>query len=276
MKSSLFKYNDYKSYINDRIQAELPKRGFKMRIAEHVQCHSSHLSHVLNGDSDFTLGQASRLNKFFNHGPLEARYFVLLVDHARAGTEDLKEIFKTQIDEIQKSHFVLKRQLEDTEEVPVVDQHVYYSAWFYSAIHVALSIPGIHDPSKIAQMFGLPRSIVVEVIQFLEKAGLIESHRGAYRLTKKRLYLGKDAVFIRQHHINWRSQALQAVEKNLPGDFHFSSVIAISEEDFQKIREILIRALDNTAKVIGPSKEEQVYALTLDLFRLGDDDLLNK
>ena len=268
MKSSIFEYNNYKSYVNERIEAEEQSRGLKLRIAEHIQCQQSYLSQVLNGNPDFTLEQASRLNAFFHHTPLESRYFVLLVEFARAGTEDLKDIFRLQIKEIQKSRFDLKKRLAHTDEVPESAQLKYYSAWFYSAIHVALAVPELMAPQKIAERFHLPVTLVAEVIEFLIETGLVENHRGVYKLTKKSILLGRSSDLIRMHHINWRSQSLQAVERYLPEDMHYSNVIAISEADYEAMKEILTKAIENARKLIGPSKEEHVYALTMDFFRL--------
>lgn len=268
MKSSIFEYNSYKSYVKERIESEEPARGLKMRIAEHILCQPSYLSQVLNGHPDFTLEQASRLSTFLQHTPLESRYFILLVELARAGTEDLKDIFRQQINEIQKTRFDLKQRLSDTEEIPESAQLKYYSAWFYSAIHVALAVPELQTPQKIAEKFHLPVPLVAEVIDFLLEIGLVQNHRGGYKFTKKSIFLGRSSDFIRLHHINWRSQSLQAVEKNLPENLHYSNVIAISEADFETIKEILAKAIENARKLIGPSKEENVYAMTVDLFRL--------
>lgn len=267
-KSFLFEYQDYKEYIKDRIEAETQNRGLKLRMAEHVRCQPSYLSQVLHAKSDFTLEQASRLNTFLHHSPQEARFFILLVEWARAGTEDLKDIFLSQIKETQKARFNLKKRLPQTEDIPESAQHKYYSVWFYSAIHVALSVPGLQSPKKLAQAFHLPLSLTTEAIHFLEEIGLVESYRGGFRVTKKKIHLGSESDFIRRHHINWRSQALQSVERGLPEDLHYSSVLAIAEADSQKIKDILIQAIENTRKVVAPSKEEKVYAISLDFFRL--------
>ncbi len=269
MKLDIFTYSDYKKYLREKINKDaLTVKGLRGQLAKYLRCQPSYLSQVLNGKPNFTLEQAVLLNQFFHHDKLESKYFILLLEHHRAGTKDLREFFSEEISEVQKSRNSLKKRLKDTEEVSLENQHKYYSAWFYSAIHVILSIKEFQDPQKIAQHFNLPLELVIEVINFLESSGLIINRNGSFELTKKRLHLEQESVFIQRHHINWRSQALQSAEKNLREDLHFSSVIAIAKKDFPAIKEIFVQAIEEARKVIRPSKEERVYAITMDFFGL--------
>lgn len=269
MKFNLFNYTDYKKYLSERITHEASEdRTYRGRLSEHIQCQQSYLSQVLNGKPDFTLEQALRLNHFFHHDKTEAKFFILLVEKSRAGTKDLRHFFDEQIEEVKKARFHLKSRLKETEEINPEDQNKYYSAWFYSAIYVILSIPKYQSVSAIAQRFNLPEEMVANVINFLDECGLIENVKGEYRVTKKRLHLDRNSTFIQRHHINWRSQALQSAEKNLPGDMHFSTVVALSVADYEKIKEIFVQAIANAREVIKPSPEEEIMAITLDIFKL--------
>lgn len=269
MKINLFDFEDYKRYLGVRITQEASEnRSYRSRLSEHVQCQQSYLSQVLNGRPDFTLEQAHRLNHFLHHDKTEAKYFILLVEKSRAGTKDLKQFFDEQIEEVKKARFHLKSRLKETEEINPEDQHKYYSAWFYSAIYVILSIPKFQSIPAIAQRFHLPEELVASAVNFLDECGLIENVKGEYRVTKKRIHLDRNSTFIQRHHINWRSQSLQSVEKNLPGDLHFSTVVALSASDYEKIKEIFVQAIANAREVIKPSPEEEIMAITLDVFKL--------
>jgi len=233
-----------------------------------MMCQPSYLSQVLHGQPHLTLEQAHRLTEFFELSSLEAKYFILMVEFGRAGTQELGNFFRDQLNEIRETRFNFKKRLTRTDDIPLEARHRYYSTWFYSAIHVALSIRELQDPSKLATMFHLPLSLVREVIEFLLETGLVEKSRGQYHLTNRRFHLERESEFIQRHHINWRSQALQAAERNLRGNLHYSNVIAVSEKDSEKIKEILVKSIQDTRKLIGPSKEEKVYAITLDFFQL--------
>jgi uncharacterized protein (TIGR02147 family) len=269
MAFNLMDYSDYKQYLNVRItdQAKI-QRGYRARLCEQVQCQLSYLSQVLNGKPDFTLEQAHRLNQFLIHDKVESRFFILLVERSRAGTKELKQFFSEQIEESKKQRFDLKKRLKEKDEVAEEDQNKYYSAWFYSAIHVILTIPRYQSPSTIATRLNLPEELVVRTINFLEECGLIENVKGRYQMTQKRIHLNRDSTFIQRHHINWRSQALQSSEKNLEDDMHFSTVATLSLEDYEKVKEIFVKAIASAREMIAPSKEEEVIALTVDIFKL--------
>ncbi|OQW50998.1 MAG: hypothetical protein A4S09_10710 [Proteobacteria bacterium SG_bin7] len=269
MKIDIYKYTNYKDFLRDKIASEAPSiKGLRFKIAEFVQCQPSYLSQVINGKPNFTLEQTHLANQFFHHDKDQSKYFILLVEMARAGTRDLREFFSEEIKAMQHARFSLKKRIATLEEIPEGDQHKYYSAWFYSAIHVILSIKEFQSSAKIAQHFNLPLELVIDAINFLESIGLIENKNGVLELTKRQIYLQEKSIFIQRHHINWRSQALQSVEKNLKENFHFSNVLAISKADFLKIRDILTTALEEANKIIGPSKEEAIYAMNLDFFSL--------
>lgn len=269
MNFDLFKYNDYKLYLSEKITFEASiDRSYRTRLSEHIQCQPSYLSQVLNGKPEFTLEQAHRLNHFLLHDKVEARLFILLVEKSRSGTKELKQFFTEQIIDAKKARFDLKKRLKQTDEIAQEDQHKYYSAWFYSAIYVILSVPRFQSVTLIAARFNLPEELVVEVISFLEGCGLIERKNGIYLLTKKRIHLDRNSAFIQRHHINWRSQALQSAEKNMPSDLHFSTVVTLSVADYEKIKEVFVKAVASAREIIHPSLEEEIVAITLDVFKL--------
>lgn len=269
MKIDLFNYKKYKKYLTDKIESESKaSKGIRLKLANHIGCQPSYLSQVMNGNPHFTLEQAQLINSFFHHNKVEAKYFLLLIQHERAGTKELKKFFEEQIEEELNSKFDLKKRLPNTEDIPDVAKHRYYSAWYYSAIHMMLSMPECQEVSFISERLHLPPQLVKEVIQFLEDTGLIRLEKNIYELTKKRIHLERDSLFIHHHHINWRSQALQSVEKNLLTDMHYSNTFTLAKKDFPKIKEIFLKAIEDARAIIRPSKDEDVYAITLDVFNV--------
>lgn len=266
---SIFNFKDYKHYLKSKL-LELSKteRGWKQKTADHIGCQPSYLSQILNGKPDLTLDQAHLLNRLFLHDKIESRYFVLLVEHGRATTREFKEFLQEQMQELQQARFDLKKRLKETDQVSSEDMNKYYSTWFYSAIHIALAVPELQDIRAIAHKFHLPEQTVAQVIGFLEQSGLIEKEKGRYVFTKMRLHLDRNSDFIQRHHINWRSQSLQSVEKNMAEDLHFSTVFAISKKDFDQVKEVFIQSIESARKIIRPSDSEEVCALTLDFFKV--------
>lgn len=266
---NIFNYKDYKKYLSLKLETLGKKeRGLKQKASDFIGCQPSYLSQILNGKPDLTLDQTHKLNQFFLHDKVESRYFIILVEMGRASSKDLRDFFMEQILELQQSRFDLKKRLKETDQISNEAMNKYYSTWFYTAIHIALAIPELQDTRSIALKFNLPEEIVASVIQFLEECGLIEKDKNKYIFTKMRIHLDRNSDFIQRHHINWRSQSLQSVEKNLNDDLHFSSVFAITKSDFNDIKEIFLRSIESARAIIRPSKSEEICAITFDLFKL--------
>jgi hypothetical protein len=71
------------------------------------------------------------------------------------------------------------------------------------------------------------------------------------------------------HHSNWRLLAMQALENEQSDELHYSSVITMRREDIPKIREAMVRAIEEVrGKVRSSTDEDSVLCYTLDLFEL--------
>jgi uncharacterized protein (TIGR02147 family) len=237
-------------------------------VAKHIGCQASYLSQILSGKPDLMLEQAHKLNGLFLHDKTESKFFMILVEMGRANSPELKQYYKDQLAELQTNRYDLKKRLKNTDQISHEDMDKYYSSWLYTAIHIALALPGLQEPSQIAKRFNLPESMVCDIIEFLQSAGLIEKVKGQFEFTKMRIHLDRKSSFIQRHHINWRSQSLQSVEKNLKDDMHFSTVFAVEVSDFNKIKEIMTKTIANATEIIEPSKSEEIYAMTVDLFKV--------
>ena len=268
MSVNILDFEEYKPYLAEKLTKEAENdRSYRSKLTEYVRCQSSYISQVLNGKPDFTLEQALRVSEFLKHDEVEAHYFILLVEKSRAGTVELSEFFNKRIKDIKKKQFDLKKRLSTTGKVREEDQHKYYSSWIYSAIYVMISIPA-QNAETISKRLLLPQDMVQDALTFLVESGLIEKDEDTYKQTKKLLHLDRNSPFIHMHHINWRSQALQSVEKNFPTDLHYSTVVTLSKEDVEKVKEVYTQAINNARNIMIPSKEEEIIAITLDVFKL--------
>ena len=269
MSFSVFEFIEYKPYLKQKLDAlNRLEWGYKQKTAAYLGCQASYLSQILTGKPDLTIEQAHKLNARFLHDKTESRYFILLVEKGRAVSKELKLFFHEQIIELQESRFDLKKRLKETDQVSKENLDQYYSSWLYGAVHMALALPHLKSPKAMAARFNIPETLAAEIIKFLESAGLVEFKNDRYEFTKMRIHLDRDSHFIQRHHINWRSQALQSVEKNFKDDLHFSNAFAISKEDFIKIKEIFVQSIASAREIIKPSPPEEVYSITLDVFKV--------
>lgn len=269
MEKSIYEYRDYKSYLIDRIQNSPAKgRGVKLRMAEYLNCQNTFVSQVINGNSNFSLEQSVKLNGFLEHNKEEGKYFIILIHHARAASEDLKKFYQNELDEMVLAQNDLKKRTNFKNTLKEKDHDIYYSAWFYSAIHILVTIKEFQTAHAIAKRLQLPRDKTNEVLTFLLDKGLIEKNGNIYQNGLTRIHLPKDSVHISRHHANWRMKALTSIDLKDPGSLHFSNVVSIAEKDVIRIRELLIQSIAEAREIVKPSPEEKLYSLCMDFFEV--------
>jgi len=264
MSSQIYECSNYKKYLN----ANLDKRGDKSRFAEALGCNTAYVSLVITGNAHLSLEQAELASRFFGLSNNEELYFIFLVQHARSGTEALKRIIATQLQNLRDESLNLKNRLEYSLELDETAQSIYYGAWYYSAIHVLTSIPSFRTPESISKYLGLPLKTVNQALEFLVRTGLVEMKKesGKYHVGNKSLHINADSPHISRHHSNWRLQSIKSLDSLSSEDLHYSSVISMSEEDQPQVRAILTEAIEKIRNVVRKSGEEKAYCYTLDFF----------
>jgi uncharacterized protein (TIGR02147 family) len=266
--SSIYGFNDYKLYLTDVLPVSGPHRGNRSKLAQALSCQTGFISHVINGTAHFSLEHAMKISRFLGHSENEAHYLILLLQHARSGTPSLKQYFQKQIHEIQNERRKIKVRLKTTEGLSREAQETYYSSWYYSAIHVMLSIPRFQDKTELSRHLNLPQSAVSECLDFLSSVGLARENRGKWAIGDNRIHLAEGHPLISRHHTHWRLQSLASLDRKKPENLHFSGVYSFSEKDIDKIRNIFLLAIEQSEAVIRPSQEECAFGVSLDFFRI--------
>lgn len=266
----LFNFDDYKAYLNAYIASQ-PNRGygFKSRLAEAAGCKTAYVAQVLGGAAHFSLEQAEGVNALLEHSEDESDFLLLLVQSARAGTENLRRRLRQQIKTARERQTNLKQRFRVRNELSESELTEFFSRWFISAVHIAATIPRLKTREAIREALGLDASLVKEALEFLVGKGLIEEKDGLLRPGSTRIFVGKDSPILKMHHANWRQKAVQALDRAaVDENVHFTAVYSLSAADAARIRERLIREIEAVRKVIAPSPEEELHAFTVDFFRL--------
>ncbi|MBI4042503.1 MAG: DUF4423 domain-containing protein, partial [Deltaproteobacteria bacterium] len=195
-------------------------------------------------------------------------FFLLLVQHTRAGTKTLQAYFLRQIEKIRRDRLVLKNRLDVEEHLSERNQTIYYSAWYYSAIHVMLSVPQFQTKEAISDYIGMPLGLVSSVLDFLVSGGLAKYDGNKFQIRTKRIHLGSDSSLISKHHMNWRLRAMHALDQQINEDLHYSFVVSLSRKDVEKMKALLIEQIQTVKEQIRISPEEEIYSFCLDFFRV--------
>jgi uncharacterized protein (TIGR02147 family) len=266
---SVYEYSNYKKYLNEYIRSQ-PKngRGIKRKWAEIAGCQVAYVSHVLVGEYNFSSEQAEAISKSLGLSLDEQEFVILLLQLERAGTQSLKDFYSKIIIEKREKHSTLRARMSIKENLTLEDQAIYYSKWYYSAIHMILTIAEYRTPESISEYFDLPLSLVRDVLRFLLEKNFVGFQKKNYNVTGPFLHIGKDSPLINQHHYNWRTQALKSLAVEKESDLHFASCFSISKEDMAKLKSMITRHIQESAEMIKPSKEEKLMALCIDLFEV--------
>ena len=264
MSHSIFDFENYKKYVLKTL--ELRNLG-KSTLARACQCQPAYVSQVLGGEADFSLEQADRLNTFFQHSREESKFFILLLQQNKAGTKSLRSHFDEEIAEFRKRRLNLKERLNVRATLTEENQARYYNSWLFGAIHVLVTIPGYTTKESIAKKLKVEQKVVNEAVEFLSSCAIIEETETGYRMGKARLHLGSDSPWIARHHVNWRLKAIEDLEyRYSPDQLHYSSIVTLSETDFSRINEILIRSIGQSKEIIRNSPAERLVCFNIDWF----------
>lgn len=244
------------------------RRGIKSKMAKTLRCQPTYISQILYGSANLSLEQAETLNGFLEHAKDESDFFLLLVQHDRAGSKRLKAYFEEKIEECLKSRLKLTTRLGGTNELTELEKSKYYSSWRYAALHIGVTVPALQTREALSHFFRLPLPVVTETLTFLVSCGLIEEREGRFKAVIEFVRLGNESHNIIKHHTNWRTQAIDSLDREEISDLHYSGVLSVSEKDAIVLKNKFLEFIAENASLVQKSNSETVYAMCLDLFQL--------
>lgn len=268
MNKNVFDFSHYKDYIRARTGTKGLKTGVKSALAKALNVQPTYVSQVLHGSAEFNLEQAEKLNSFLGHTKEESDFLYLLILRDRAGSRGLKAHFSEQIQEILRKRMVLTERLGERKSLADEQQSIYYSSWIYAAVHMAVTIPALQKRADLAEHLRVPVWRVSEVLEFLMSAGLVAQEGEKFRTSALQLRLGNQSHNIVKHHTNWRSQAIESLEREQETDLHYSAVVSLSATDVTRLKNQLLESIREAQKVVQASREEELIVFNVDLFSL--------
>lgn len=267
---SIYSFISYKIYLKAVEAARITvQRGFRTRMSEAIGCQNAFISQVLNGDAHLSLEQAIECARFLELDSNEEKFFLLLVQLARAGSKSLKEHFEAEVIRLREESLNIEKKVSVNLSLSEAAKTQYYSKWYYAAIHVLVSIDGFQTIDKISQALKLSRARVQNALLFLLESNLVEENNGIFKQGNAQLHLSKNAPQVFSHHQNWRLRAIEHLHsESYEQDVHYSTVSSLSHSDAAELRRRLLQTIEDYVQIVRPSKEETAYAFTLDFFKL--------
>ncbi len=263
----VFEFRDYKQFLNAWIQNH-PKggRGQLTKLAVHLRVSTTLISQVLKSDKHFSLETAAEITEYIGLNDNESEYFLLLIEHQKAGGFKLKKILEKKLEREQQQGSQLQNRLQKDRQLTDEEKMQFYSSWMYSAVRILSALPEMTDAQSISERLQLPITIVNNIVNFLLEKNLciIKNNKltyGAYRT-----HVGKDSPFVVKHHQNWRIKGFQSMELRRDEDLFFTQPMALSLEAAEKIRLMLPGIIEQIHAISGPSESEVVRCFNIDWF----------
>lgn len=260
---------DYRDFIELKIKAHpLKGKGVKTKWAQHLGVNSSFISQVLKGQKELSPEQGVQTAEFFSLGEHEKEYLTYLVLWDRATNPDYKSILEKQLFKIEEQYKKLDWRTQPEVKMPLEQQAIFYSDWVYSAIRQSVAIPNINTPQALAEKLQLPLVKINDVLVFLLQTGLVEERNGKLFIGPARTHIDSTSPWIKNHHSNWRIQAIEHVMSSNPNKLHFSAPLTISKKDIPTVREFCTELIEKTSNVVKESKSEVFYCMNIDWFEV--------
>ena len=255
---SIFDHSNYKEFTNAWI-ASHPSggRGMFRKIAVHLNVHSTLISHIFKGSKELSLEQGINLCSFLELTRPETDYFLLLLNHARSGSQQLKNYYRQLIEAKQEEAQDLKNRIKKSADFTPEARGHFYSNWYYSAVRMCTDIPNLNTPEKIAEYLGLPFALVLKTLNFLVEHGLCVKKNGKYHIGPAMTHVESNSPFVLSHHKNWRLKAIDRHPQLSPSEISFTFPVTVSASDAKAIR----------AKIIK-SPSEEVRCLNIDWLKI--------
>lgn len=261
---SVYEFKEYREFM--RAYFDLNGRGELGRVAKALNISSSLISLILKGDKNLTPEQASDFVDYLILPELEAEYFSLLVDFDRAGSFKLKQKIEKKLLFLKEQSEKISSRVNKKHELSKEGRNIFYSSWLYSGIRNFSSVGEAKTIKEIADYFHIPISRVNSIVQFLLEQGLIKISKNGYTYNAKITHVDFESSLVNQHHRNWRIKSLNQMEYKRNSDLFFTAPMSLSHLDSEKIRKILLKAIDEIVGLLGPSKSEKVMCLNMDWF----------
>lgn len=265
---TVFDFKDYREFLKERLPVGGPHRGARNRLAEALNCQKGFVSQVLSGRSHFSLEHGMQISRFLELDAGEEEYFLLLLHYARAGSKDLEKFYDRKLNEIHERRKEIKARIRARSDLSEAEQMTYYSSWHYVAVHMCLFLPETTNRNSIAEYLGLPAKTITQVLDFLINVGLAKEEQGEVTAGPARIHLEKGSPFISKHHTNWRMRAIESLDSPREEDLHYSLVMSVDSKAIEKIREILLKTIQDIEPTLKAAADEKIATLNIDLFDL--------
>lgn len=266
-KSTVFDFEDYRDFVLSKLDEQIT-RGSRSRFAQSIRIHPTTLSQVLSKSRHLSYDQAFEAAQYFALSLEETEFFLLQLQFHQAATVDYKLFIKNQMQKIEKNIGQISRRVPKDTDLSNDDKMTYYSSWKYSAIRNLCSLTQISDEADIGRYLRITDLEVRQCVGFLTKIGLLKRTKTGLTPVNKHLHEDRNSTFANQHHRNWRLRLLNSIDSADTKDIIYTAPVTLSKKSAEKIREILLKQISESLRVIDQSPSEELWVLSIDWVKI--------
>jgi uncharacterized protein (TIGR02147 family) len=263
---SVFEFDSYKKILADSLTG-VGRRGQLSRAAEALKCQVSFVSRVIKTEANLTTDQGFMLAMYLRLNPGEREYFQTLIEWERAGEPLYRAHLQKRLETLKRGQESLQKRTRKKDFPFAEQQAVYFSSWYWAALHFLVAIPEMQTVKSLAARLGLNESMVLDGLRRLKSYGLVsETANGHWEYASGQFHLPKDSPFVIQHHQNWRNRAVLDSQNPLNDSLHYTTVLTLSKSDAAQIKTLLLDFISATVQISAPSEPEDAMVLNCDFF----------
>lgn len=266
---SIIQFNNEIKYLKERIKYEGNSWGLLGRWADIAGCHRPQFSNILAEKASLTMDQAFNLASALNFSEIEKEYFLLLVELRRTALSDYKKHLNQKMSKIREDQERLELRLQRSETILASAPATYYSSWFWSAIHIACSIPSVQTSTALSKHLGIPKDFTLQILKQLEIWGLIKA-TGAdhWCWASGEIHLPKESPLSVLHQNNWRQKAVENAQFSRPQSVHFTGLYSMNLASYEELKELLLHYIEQYNKKAMAAEETILVCFNTDLFQI--------
>ena len=265
-KTSIFQFKFYKSWLQN-VFNQSENRGLMSRICRLVDCQCSYMSRVLNTKLQLTPDYAYKVSEALQLSTIEQEYFLLLVDIDRCTELQYINFLTKKMKKIIAGQTEIRDKIQRPIPQNSVDESLYFSMWYWSAIHLWCATPGHHTAHSMAKKFSLSDVIVEKCLEALVEFGFLKKTGAHCIYNSGGMHLDRRSPFAAFNHSNWRQKAVQdAQQYQIESSLHFTNLQTMTRADYQRIRGLLLEVIEKTERIARPSAPEELVMVCLDAF----------
>ena len=267
---NILEYEEYQKYLIDWIESKPKKgRGLKAAMADFLNIPRVQISKVLNHYTHLTLAQAAKLISYLDLSEIEGNYFYSLVDMARAGGVEQRELIGKRLDNLKDQWQTPTRAGIEKKTHTLEEMEIYFSSYLYGAMDLITSLEKYKTPTAISQYFNISKKKTLEILSFLVKIGALKKKGDKFIPTGELEWLELPKNINKINITNWRNRAIASLDYDEEVNNHQTMNFTVNRKAIPKIKKhIFDSMLDMSDKYLKEGNTDMICAICVDLFEI--------